>query len=80
MLSCGFPAGWIAPLAANQVCELSFVRGFWVSAFVYWTLNHVFQVVRAADTFEEFDVSCYEDKAKGSRNVEEMNTDTKDAG
>lgn len=38
-------------------------------------------MVRAADTFEEFDVSCYEDKARapGSWDVEEMNIDTKDA-
>jgi hypothetical protein len=79
MLSCSFPAGCIAPLVANQVCELSFVTGFWVSAIA---LNHVFPVVRAADTFEEFDVSCYEGKARapGSRDVEEMNIDTKDAG
>jgi nucleobase:cation symporter-1, NCS1 family len=73
MLNC-CPAGRVVPLAATRIYELSFFTGFGVSALVYWTLNRVFPVVGAADTFEEIDVSGYEDsKADGSRDV-----DTKD--
>jgi len=66
--------GRVVPLAATRIYELSFFTGFGVSALVYWTLNRVFPVVGAADTFEEIDVSGYEDsKADSSRDV-----DTKD--
>lgn len=68
------------PLAATRIYELCLVTGFGISAVVYWILNCVFLVVEAADTFEEIDVSWYEHKASVSRDVEEMNTDVKDAG
>ncbi|OJA08368.1 hypothetical protein AZE42_01007 [Rhizopogon vesiculosus] len=62
------------PLAATRIYELSFFTGFGVSAIVYWTLNRCFPVVGAADTFEEIDVSGYdESRANGSRD-----TDSKD--
>jgi NCS1 family nucleobase:cation symporter-1 len=71
MLNCCCPAGRVVPLAATRIYELSFFTGFGVSALVYWTLNRVFPVVGAADTFEEIDVSGYEDsKADGSRDVD----------
>ncbi|KAG1745189.1 permease for cytosine/purines, uracil, thiamine, allantoin-domain-containing protein [Suillus lakei] len=72
--------GRIVPLAATRIYELSFIAGFGISAVIYWMLNRVFPVVGAADAFEEIDVSGYEDKASGLRDVEEMDIDAKVAG
>ncbi|KAG1791783.1 permease for cytosine/purines, uracil, thiamine, allantoin-domain-containing protein [Suillus subaureus] len=72
--------GRTVPLAATRIYELSFFTGFGVSAIVYWTLNRVFPVIGAADTFEEIDVSGYELTARGLRDVEEVDMDTKDGG
>jgi NCS1 family nucleobase:cation symporter-1 len=47
---------------------------------VYWALNRVFPVIGAADTFKEIDVSGYERTARDSRDVEEVDMDTKDGG
>ncbi|KAG0706917.1 permease for cytosine/purines, uracil, thiamine, allantoin-domain-containing protein [Suillus ampliporus] len=70
--------GRTVPLAATRIYDLSFFTGFGVSAVVYWALNRIFPVIGAADRFEEIDVSGYERKAGGSRDVEEMDIDTKD--
>ncbi|KAG1767975.1 permease for cytosine/purines, uracil, thiamine, allantoin-domain-containing protein [Suillus occidentalis] len=69
--------GRTVPLAATRIYQLSFFTGFGVSALVYWALNRVFPVIGAADTFEEIDVSGY---ARESRDVEEVDMDTKDGG
>ncbi|OJA08369.1 hypothetical protein AZE42_01006 [Rhizopogon vesiculosus] len=53
--------GRAVPLAATRIYELSFFTGFGVSALVYWALNRVFPAVGAAQTFEEIDVSGYDD-------------------
>jgi NCS1 family nucleobase:cation symporter-1 len=41
-------------------------------------MNRVFPVIGAADTFEEIDVSEYERTVRGSRDVEEVDMDTKE--
>lgn len=66
------PAGRVVPLAATRIYELSFFTGFGVSALVYWALNRVFPVVGAADTFDEVDVSGYDDfeADNGSRDID----------
>jgi len=72
MLNRYHSAGRVVPLAATRIYELSFFTGFGVSAIVYWALNRVFPVVGAAGTFEEVDVSGYDDfKADtGSRDID----------
>ena len=78
MLRCYFQAGRTVPLVATRIYELSFFTGFVVSAVIYWALNRIYPVPGAADTFEEIDVSGYEEsKAGGLRDVEGM-IDTKD--
>ena len=74
ILRCCHLAGREVPLAATRIYELSFFTGFGVSATVYWALNRCFPVVGAVYTFEELDVSGYdESRTDGSR------TSTKDA-
>jgi len=71
MLSCCCIAGRTVPLAATRIYQLSFFTGFGVSAIVYWALNRVFPVVGAADTFEEVDISGYEDSmTDGSQDMD----------
>lgn len=67
-------AGREVPLAATRIYELSFFTGFGVSAIIYWALNRCYPVTGAADTFEETDVSGYEEcRVDASRDI-----DTKD--
>ncbi|KAG2156837.1 permease for cytosine/purines, uracil, thiamine, allantoin-domain-containing protein [Suillus bovinus] len=72
--------GRTVPLAATRIYDLSFFTGFGVSAIVYWALNRVFPVIGAADTFEEIDVSGYECTTRSSRDVEEVDDESKDGG
>ncbi|KAG2059596.1 hypothetical protein BDR06DRAFT_927579 [Suillus hirtellus] len=50
------------PAAATHIFDLSFFTGFGTSSIVFYILSRMFPVPGAADTFEEIDVSGYEEK------------------
>ena len=55
-------AGRPVPAAAIHIYDLSFFTGFAVSATIYWTLNRLFPVIGAAQSFVEVDLSGMVDK------------------
>ncbi|KAF9073060.1 permease for cytosine/purines, uracil, thiamine, allantoin-domain-containing protein [Rhodocollybia butyracea] len=75
-----FSTGRQVPIAATRIYEMSFFTGFGVSMLVYLLLNWAFPVPGAARTFEEVDVSGWEDSRsshdeKSDRDSEVENQD-----
>ncbi|KIK52903.1 hypothetical protein GYMLUDRAFT_77689 [Collybiopsis luxurians FD-317 M1] len=55
--------GRAVPIAATRIYQMSFFTGFGVSMIIYYLLNWAFPVPGASQTFEEVDVSGWEDSS-----------------